>query len=65
MQIKYVSPPQLGMPTHIREFVQSKGIPQEVHTSLEAVLPETDVLYMTRIQKERFDTEEQYQLVNY
>ena len=64
MQIKYVSPPQLGMPAHIREFVHSRGILQEVHTSLEAVLPDTDVLYMTRIQKERFETEEQYQSVN-
>lgn len=61
VQLKYVSPPKLGMPDHIREFVRSKGIHQEVHTSLEQVLPETDVLYMTRIQKERFETEQEYQ----
>jgi carbamoyl-phosphate synthase/aspartate carbamoyltransferase/dihydroorotase len=36
---------------------------QEIFTSLEDALPETDVLYMTRIQKERFESEEEYKKV--
>lgn len=62
VQLKYVSPQGLGMPLEVQEFVAQKGIRQEEVGSLEKVLPETDVLYMTRIQKERFDTEEEYQL---
>ncbi|KAK9731177.1 Amidohydrolase family [Popillia japonica] len=63
VQLKYVSPPTLKMPNHIVQFVSSKGISQEEYTSLEAVLPETDVLYMTRIQRERFETQEEYDKV--
>jgi len=36
---------------------------QETFSSLEEAIPETDVLYMTRIQKERFDSEEEYNKV--
>lgn len=60
INIKYVSPPSLAMPKDITDFVESKGMNQKVCTSLEEVLPETDVLYMTRIQKERFSSEEEY-----
>lgn len=38
-------------------------IPQAEFTSLEDVLSDTDVLYMTRIQKERFSSEEEYKKV--
>ncbi|CAO1412131.1 unnamed protein product [Diamesa hyperborea] len=61
VSINYVSPPKLGMPEHIMKFVESKGITQKIYNSLEEVLPETDVLYMTRIQKERFTSEDEYQ----
>lgn len=37
--------------------------PQEEFNSIEEALPETDVLYMTRIQKERFASEEEYKAV--
>jgi len=36
---------------------------QETFSSLEEAVPETDVLYMTRIQKERFNSEEEYKKV--
>ncbi|XP_067013440.2 multifunctional protein r isoform X2 [Anabrus simplex] len=61
VQLRYVSPPDLGMPLNIVQFVASKGISQEEFHSLYDVLPDTDVLYMTRIQRERFATEEDYQ----
>lgn len=39
--------------------------PQEEFNSIEEAIPETDVLYMTRIQKERFASEEEYKVVRY
>lgn len=64
MHLKYVSPPQLRMPDHVKEFVASKDIPQEEYTDLDLVLPVTDVLYMTRIQRERFESDEKYNEVS-
>ncbi|XP_050436300.1 CAD protein [Adelges cooleyi] len=61
VNLRYVSPTNLSMPTSVRQFVASRGIPQESFSSLEAALPETDVLYMTRIQRERFPDENTYQ----
>lgn len=63
VQLRYVSPPNLNMPHHIVKYVSEKGITQEEFSSLEDVLPDTDVLYMTRIQRERFETEEEYEKV--
>ncbi|XP_011631287.1 CAD protein-like, partial [Pogonomyrmex barbatus] len=60
VELRYVSPPGLGMPDHIVNFVAERHIPQERFTTLEEVLPDTDVLYMTRIQRERFATQEEY-----
>ncbi|XP_014236077.1 CAD protein [Trichogramma pretiosum] len=60
VQLRYVSPPNLEMPEEIVKFVASKGTPQERYNRLEDVLAETDILYMTRIQRERFDTQEEY-----
>ncbi|XP_050534647.1 CAD protein [Daktulosphaira vitifoliae] len=61
VNLRYVSPANLGMPTSVRQFVSSRGIPQENFSSLEEALPDTDVLYMTRIQRERFPDEISYQ----
>lgn len=58
--INYVNPKSLAMPEKVVQFVASKGITQKFYSSIEEVLPETDVLYMTRIQKERFASEEEY-----
>lgn len=63
IQLRYVSPKGLGMPKHIMQYVDSKGIPQRICHTLEDVLPDTHVLYMTRIQRERFDSEEEYEQV--
>ncbi|XP_023285846.1 CAD protein [Seriola lalandi dorsalis] len=58
--LRYVAPKNLHMPTEIINYVASKGIKQEEFESIEEALPETDVLYMTRIQKERFASEQEY-----
>uniref|UniRef100_A0A3Q4BKN8 Multifunctional protein CAD n=1 Tax=Mola mola TaxID=94237 RepID=A0A3Q4BKN8_MOLML len=60
--LRYVAPKNLHMPAEIINFVASKGIKQEEFDSIEEALPETDVLYMTRIQKERFASEEEYEV---
>jgi len=60
VQLRYVSPSNLGMPKEVVDYISSKGIPQNVISNLEDALPETDVLYMTRIQRERFATQEEY-----
>ncbi|XP_071835826.1 multifunctional protein CAD-like isoform X2 [Apostichopus japonicus] len=60
VNLRYVSPPNLKMPQAVKDYVSGKGIPQEEFSSLEAALPDTDVLYMTRIQRERFENEEEY-----
>lgn len=48
------------MPVEVKEYVSSKNIVQNEYESLEEVLPETDVIYMTRIQRERFKNIEEY-----
>jgi aspartate carbamoyltransferase len=54
-KLNYVSPDILRMPRDVMEEVAEKGIPQLEFTTLDKVLPETDVLYVTRVQRERFE----------
>jgi aspartate carbamoyltransferase len=54
-KLNYVSPEILRMPAEIIAELKEKNITQTEYTSLEKVLPETDVLYVTRVQKERFE----------
>ena len=57
-----ISPDELKVPRHlIDDVVTPNSIPCEETASLEDALPKLDVLYMTRIQKERFDDIEQYE----
>ena len=57
----FVSPEELKLPRYVKEqYIKSKNIPYTQSTSLEAVMPELDILYMTRVQKERFFNEEDY-----
>lgn len=58
--INYVCPESLAMPKEVMEEVAAANIKQNVYTSLDDVIGNTDVLYMTRVQKERFSTEEEY-----
>lgn len=57
-----ISPQELRLPDYIRrEVLEKHQIVFEEVTSLEDALPRLDVLYMTRIQRERFDNEQQYE----
>lgn len=56
-----ISPEELKLPSYVKEsYIKSKNIPYEQTTSLEDVMPQLDVLYMTRVQRERFFNEEDY-----
>ncbi|XP_048748281.2 CAD protein-like isoform X2 [Ostrea edulis] len=59
----YVSPESLKMPEDIKKDIAARGVSQGESTALEDFLPDTDVLYMTRIQKERFSSEDEYRKV--
>ncbi|MBQ8503588.1 MAG: aspartate carbamoyltransferase [Clostridia bacterium] len=61
VKIVLISPEELKLPSYVKKDVlQKKGIEYVQTTDLEAVLPELDVLYMTRVQRERFLSEEEY-----
>ncbi len=51
------------MPAELIDELKAKGVEQTEHTTLENCLPETDVLYVTRVQKERFSDEAVYESV--
>lgn len=56
----FISPEELRVPDYIIEMLNEKKIPYEEVIRLENVMPELDVLYMTRVQRERFFNEEDY-----
>ena len=56
-----ISPEELKLPSYVKkDILQKKGIPYAQTTDLESVMPELDVLYMTRVQRERFFNEDEY-----
>lgn len=55
-----ISPPELRVPEYIRENLTKAGAPFKEVTKLEDVMSNLDILYMTRVQKERFFNEEDY-----
>ena len=56
-----ISPEELKLPSYVKqESLKRRNIPYTQTTDLEGVLPELDILYMTRVQKERFFNEEDY-----
>jgi aspartate carbamoyltransferase len=61
VRINYVSPEILRMPREVMNEVAEKGIPQAEYNSLSETLPDTDVLYVTRVQKERFEVPAEYE----
>ncbi len=61
VRVVLISPEELKLPSYVKtDVLDRKGISYTQTTDLEAVLPELDVLYMTRVQKERFFNEEDY-----
>jgi aspartate carbamoyltransferase catalytic subunit len=56
----FISPEELVIPEYITQYLQKKDIEFTEIRSLEEAMPQLDVLYMTRVQKERFFNEEDY-----
>ena len=56
----FISPEELRVPDYITDMLKEKNISYEEVISLESCMPKLDLLYMTRVQKERFFNEEDY-----
>jgi len=59
-EISFISPPQLSMDKSTVKYIRDNGTNVKEVLKIEDVIRELDVLYMTRIQRERFPTEEEY-----
>ena len=55
-----ISPEELDLPSYVKENIDAAGVEWKEVRTLEDAIPELDVLYMTRVQKERFFNEEDY-----
>ena len=61
IKIVLISPVELKLPSYVKEeFLKPNGIEYKQTTDLLSVMPELDILYMTRVQRERFFNEEDY-----
>ncbi len=61
VRVVLISPEELKLPSYVKKDVlAAKGVPYEQTTDLEAIMPQLDILYMTRVQRERFFNEEDY-----
>lgn len=56
----FISPPELKVPDYITDILKENGIAYEEVIRLEECMPKLDLLYMTRVQRERFFNEEDY-----
>jgi aspartate carbamoyltransferase catalytic subunit len=63
VRLNFVAPESLSMPVTLIEELQQRGVSQSQAPNLDLVLPDTDVLYVTRVQKERFESPEAYEAV--
>jgi aspartate carbamoyltransferase len=63
VKLNYIAPEILRMPAELIDELKVKKIEQAEYATLDACLPETDVLYVTRVQKERFTDESVYESV--
>ena len=56
----FISPEELSMPAFVKEELLAKGVPFTETNDLEGSISQLDVLYMSRVQRERFISEEEY-----
>ena len=63
VRLNYISPEISRMPSEIIQELEAKGVEQSEYDNLSQVLPDTDILYVTRIQKERFTDPAAYESV--
>lgn len=58
-----ISPLELKLPSAVKQHIKNKNLKYHQYTDLEEVIPKVDILYMTRIQKERFADPLEYERV--
>ncbi|KAF9039240.1 carbamoyl-phosphate synthase [Panaeolus papilionaceus] len=63
VRLNFVAPAALAMPSNVVNAARKAGIPVTICETLDEVLADTDVLYVTRVQKERFESEAEWQQV--
>ena len=63
VKMNFVSPDQLRLPEDVVGELDEAGADYKIHRSLEAMLPRTDILYVTRVQRERFEDPAEYEKV--
>jgi len=63
VKLRFVSPPALRMPESVLRDLAARGAEWSVHEDLEEVVGRSDVLYVTRVQKERFEDPAAYEAV--
>lgn len=56
----FIAPEELKMPAFVKEEVEARGVEYIEMTDLEKAIPDLDILYMSRVQRERFVSEEEY-----
>jgi aspartate carbamoyltransferase catalytic subunit len=62
-EFHFVSPASLAMPDHVKDYAKNAGLKYFEYDKLEDVVPFADIIYMTRIQKERFPDQLEYEKV--
>lgn len=61
VNIKFVAPKELTMPLKYKKYLEQKGCKYTEYDNVESALAGADVLYMTRVQKERFNNQNEYE----
>ena len=62
-KFNFVSPVELKMPSTVIQYIKNAGLEYHEYTSLEEVIPQSDIIYMTRVQRERFPDPLEYEKV--
>ena len=62
-KFNFVSPAELKMPSTIIQYIKNAGLEYHEYTELEEVIPHSDIIYMTRVQRERFPDPLEYEKV--
>lgn len=58
----FIAPPALALPDYLIDELDERGSEYSLHDTIDEVIPEIDILYMTRVQKERFEETEFHQV---
>jgi aspartate carbamoyltransferase catalytic subunit len=62
-RFKFIAPPELRMPDEYKHYLAERGLPFTEHTELAESINDADILYMTRVQRERFSDPIEYEKV--